>query len=120
MTTAPADDATAGLPLLAGWELLPASTPAQLGCFAVVYGLGYGATYTLVQSRAAQLFGTIDDFSRLQGFLVLWQYIGSFLGVVVTATLREAISFQQGEPTDPTVHPDIPAQGIPSTPRAGI
>jgi len=36
------------------------------------------------------------------------------------ATLREAISFQQGEPTDPTVHPDIPAQGIPSTPRAGI
>ena len=90
MPTAPADDATAGLPLLAGWELLPASTPAQLGCFAVVYGLGYGATYTLVQSRAAQLFGTIDDFSRLQGFLVLWQYIGSFLGVVVTATLREA------------------------------
>lgn len=35
------------------------------------------------------------------------------------ATLHEAISFQQGEPTDPTVHPDIPAQGIPSTPRAG-
>ena len=36
------------------------------------------------------------------------------------ATLREAISFQQGEPTDPPAHPGLAATGNPSTPRAGI
>jgi len=55
----------------------------------MVYGLGYGASFTLVQSRAARLFGRREGFARLQSFLVLCQYIGSFAGVTLTAQLRD-------------------------------
>ena len=71
-------------------QLAPASSRPQLLLFATLYGLGYGATYTLIQSKAARLFGRKPDFSRLQSFLVLWQYIGSFLGVTCSAALEDA------------------------------
>ena len=54
------------------------------------YGLGYGASFLLVQSRAARAYGHRDGFGRLQGALVCAQYVGSFLGITLTALLREA------------------------------
>lgn len=45
-------------------------------------------TFTLIQSRAAALYGGAPDFSTLQSGLAVAQYAGSFLGVVVTAQLR--------------------------------
>ena len=43
------------------------------------YGLGYGASFFLVQSRAARAYGRRNGFGRLQGALVCAQYVGSFL-----------------------------------------
>lgn len=58
----------------------------------MVYGLGYGGSFTLVQARAAQLYGRADGFALLQSGLAVAQYVGSFLGVLLTAQLREATS----------------------------
>ena len=69
-------------------HLVPASSRPQLLAFALLYGVGYGATYTLIQSKAARLYGREPDFPRLQSFLVLWQYIGSFLGVTCSAAIE--------------------------------
>ena len=66
------------------------SDEAQLAAFAVAYGLGYGASFALVQSHAAKAYGGREGFGRLQGALVLAQYVGSFLGITLTARLREA------------------------------
>ena len=71
-------------------ELVAAASHPQLVAFAVCYGLGYGAAFTIVQSRAAHLYGQSADFSTLQSALAVAQYLGSFLGVLVTAQLREA------------------------------
>ena len=79
-----ADDSGAG-----AWQLAPVSGSAQLAAFSVVYGLGYGASFSLVQSRAARHYGHREGFGRLQGALVCAQYVGSFLGITVTALLRE-------------------------------
>ena len=71
------------------WQLAPVSGSSQLLAFSVVYGLGYGASFSLVQSRAARHYGHREGFGRLQGALVCAQYVGSFLGITVTALLRE-------------------------------
>ena len=72
------------------WTLTPTTSAHQLAAFALVYGAGYGASFTLVQSRAAKLFGAREGFARLQSFLLVAQYLGSFLGVAVTGYLRDA------------------------------
>jgi MFS family permease len=73
-----------------GFELTPASEPTQLIAFVSTFGLGYGVAFTLVQSRAAQLYGGRSDFARLQSALAVPQYLGSFLGVLLTSSLRDA------------------------------
>jgi len=78
-------------------NLQAASTHLQLACFSVCFGLGYGCSFTLVQSRAAALYGQIDGFPKLQSSLAVAQYLGSFCGVLVTAQLRQATgSFVRG------------------------
>ena len=72
-----------------GW-LGPARGQAQLVAFVCTFGVGYGATFTLVQSRAAQIYGGRPDFPALQSCLAVGQYMGSFLGVVITSQLRAA------------------------------
>ena len=61
----------------------------QLLAFAILFGAGYGASFTLVQSRAAQLFGWHAEFAKLQSALAVAQYPGSFLGVKLTSSLRD-------------------------------
>ena len=69
----------------------PVQGHGQLLSFACTYGLGYGATFTLVQSRAAQLYGSRADFAVLQSVLATGQYLGSFLGIFITVQLRERL-----------------------------
>ena len=71
-------------------RLGPAQGHAQLVCFALTFGVGYGVAFTLVQSRAAQLYGHRGDFPRLQSALAVSQYLGSFVGVLLTSQLRDA------------------------------
>ncbi len=63
---------------------------APLNIFALLFGVGYGGTFTLVQSRAATLYGRRPGYSQIQSFVALAQYIGSFTGVLLTSQLREA------------------------------
>ena len=60
----------------------------QLFAFACTFGLGYGASFTLILTRAAQVHGHREDFASLQSCLAVGQYIGSFFGVLLTAQLR--------------------------------
>ena len=75
-----------------GLELTAARSHAQLAVFAVTFGLGYGGCFTLIQARAAQIYGARADFSKLQSCLAVCQYVGSFLGVTVTSQLRDQAS----------------------------
>ncbi|KAL1529313.1 hypothetical protein AB1Y20_000267 [Prymnesium parvum] len=75
----------------ARFSIHPAHNPFQLACFVIVYGTGYGATFTLVQSRAAQLYGSRHNFATLQSALAVGQYGGSFLGTLITSQLRNAL-----------------------------
>ena len=56
----------------------------QLMAFAVIYGLGFGGSYSVLSAKPAKMFGKMDDFSKLQGFFMLFQVIGGFLGTLVT------------------------------------
>uniref|UniRef100_A0A7S0IIC3 Major facilitator superfamily (MFS) profile domain-containing protein n=2 Tax=Calcidiscus leptoporus TaxID=127549 RepID=A0A7S0IIC3_9EUKA len=70
-------------------SLRPTTSRLQLGAFAVVYGVGYGACYCLIQVIAPWRYGGADGFVLLQSFLAVWQYVGSFAGILVSAVLRE-------------------------------
>eukprot|EP00913_Durusdinium_trenchii_P004790 g4450.t1 len=61
----------------------------QLLAFAMVYGMGFGGTYSLLSAKPAKLLGRMADFGKLQGFLMLFQVIGGFLGTLVTGKLRD-------------------------------
>lgn len=61
----------------------------QLLAFAIIYGLGFGGSYSLLSAKPAKLLGRMADFGKLQGFLMLFQVIGGFLGTLVTGKLRE-------------------------------
>ena len=65
------------------------TSETQLVALTATYGLGYGAAFALVQTHAAKTYGGREGFGRLQGALVLAQYIGGFGGVTLTALLRE-------------------------------
>ncbi|CAE7264602.1 unnamed protein product [Symbiodinium microadriaticum] len=68
----------------------------QLMAFAVIYGLGFGGSYSVLSAKPAKMFGKMDDFSKLQGFFMLFQVIGGFLGTLVTG-----ISFKSLLPVSP-------------------
>lgn len=61
--------------------------------FALVFGLGYGGSYALVQSKAALHFGHRRGFKSLQGFLFCWQMAGQISGELVTPELAHALSY---------------------------
>lgn len=62
---------------------------SQLLGFTVIYGLGFGGSYSLVSAKPAKILGRMEDFGKLQGFFMLFQVIGGFLGTLVTGKLRE-------------------------------
>ena len=84
----------ASRPLVASPPLLVASPPLVSGGealgFALIFGLGYGGCYALVQSKAALHFGHRRGFKPLQGFLFVWQMAGTPLYVKRKAHLDPA------------------------------
>merc|ERR1712039_1007326 len=42
---------------------------SQLLCFAVIYGLGYGCSFTATTAKPAMLLGSMPEFSKLQSFI---------------------------------------------------
>lgn len=76
------------------WHLsLRPSAGAEALAFAIVFGLGYGGTYALVQSKAAIHFGHRRGFKALQGFLFSWQMAGTVSGEVFTPELAHVCSY---------------------------
>jgi len=73
-----------------GWSLEPTTNHFQLLTFAVIYGLGYGASFTISNSMPAKLFGHERGYCKLQSFLAAVAYMGSFIGVFLTGQLRDA------------------------------
>ena len=70
-------------------RLAPIFRREALG-FALIFGLGYGGCYALVQSKAALHFGHRRGFKPLQGFLFVWQMAGTPLCVKRKAHLDPA------------------------------
>lgn len=68
--------------------LQPTSTRLQLLVFSVVYGLGFGASFGVTMARPAKMFGSLPDFGKLQGILMLFQTLGGVCGTLVTGKLR--------------------------------
>ncbi|CAJ1330840.1 unnamed protein product [Effrenium voratum] len=64
------------------------SNRVQLLAFAIIYGFGFGACYSMICAKPAKMFGRLSDFSKLQGFFMLFQVIGGFLGTLITGKLR--------------------------------
>merc|ERR1711971_785950 len=75
------------------WEITSGSLQLttkgfRLVLFAIVYGFAFGASYTLVSSLPAKMFGKKPEFSQLQAFFILFQVFGGFAGTLVTGKLR--------------------------------
>ena len=67
-----------------GWEML---------AFAIIFGIGYGGSYSLIQSRAALHFGHRRGFKAVQGFLSAGQYAGMTCGYLFPPLLAHAFSY---------------------------
>ena len=69
---------------------MPATVPrAQLMVFALVYGIGYGAVFTLTMSKPISAYGRIAGFAKMQGFIVMVQRLGMIAGVALIGSLHE-------------------------------
>ncbi|CAE7650658.1 ybfB [Symbiodinium sp. CCMP2456] len=66
------------------------SNHSQLLAFTIIYGLGFGASYAVLMAKPAKMFGQLAEFSKLQGFLMLFQVLGGFCGTLITGKLRSA------------------------------
>ena len=71
-------------------------TPSVSGetlTFAILFGIGYGGGYSLIQSRAALHFGHRRGFKTVQGFLSAGQYAGMTCGYFIPPLLAHAFSY---------------------------
>ncbi|CAE7210092.1 ybfB [Symbiodinium sp. CCMP2592] len=66
------------------------SNHSQLLAFTIIYGLGFGASYSVLLAKPAKMFGKMAEFSKLQAFLMLFQVLGGFCGTLITGKLRSA------------------------------
>jgi len=71
-------------------DVEPTTSHAQLVVFAMVYGLGYGTSFSIIQVKAAQLYGSKEGYVQLQSFLTAFQFGGGFVGTLATGMLRDA------------------------------
>jgi sugar phosphate permease len=84
------------LTLFAGCMLLFTSTaegleltrdPTQLRTFAIVFGLGFGGCFTLIQLVAVESFGR-RELGRILGVVVFVDTMGGMLGTLVAGQIR--------------------------------
>lgn len=59
----------------------------QLYTFAVVFGLGYGGTFSMIQLMVAECFGP-RELGRILGVVTLIDTFGAFAGITLTGYLR--------------------------------
>ncbi len=59
----------------------------QLGAFAVLFGLGYGGTFSMIQLMVAECFGP-RELGRILGIVTLIDTLGAFAGITITGYLR--------------------------------
>ena len=80
-----------GPALLISWTSTFSFTASrsQLQIFAVVYGLGYGSFFPVLQSCGPKLFGKLEGFARIQSALKLAEFCGAFVGVAGASILRD-------------------------------
>jgi len=62
---------------------------AQLTAFAIVFGLGFGGCFTLIQLVTVETFGQAA-LGKILGIVILIEGMGGFLGTVVTGRIRDA------------------------------
>jgi len=71
----------------AGVEL--ARNPAQLTAFAVIFGLGFGGSFTLIQLVAVESFGQLA-LGRILGVVIFVDTMGGALGTLLAGQMRTA------------------------------
>ena len=73
------------------------SNHSQLLAFTIIYGLGFGASYSVLLAKPAKMFGKMAEFSKLQAFLMLFQVLGGFCGTLITGSQTSlGLTFQPG------------------------
>jgi MFS family permease len=62
---------------------------SQLYVFAMLFGLGYGGTFSMIQLMVAECFGP-RELGRILGVVTLIDTMGAFAGISLTGFLRTA------------------------------
>jgi MFS family permease len=70
-----------------GLEL--ARNPAQLTAFAVIFGFGFGGSFTLIQLVAVESFGQLA-LGRILGVVIFIDTMGGALGTLLAGQMRTA------------------------------
>jgi len=66
-----------------------ARNPAQLTAFAVIFGLGFGGSFTLIQLVAVESFGQLA-LGRILGVVIFVDTMGGALGTLLAGQMRTA------------------------------
>ncbi len=66
-----------------------ARSPAQLTAFAVIFGLGFGGSFTLIQLVAVESFGQLA-LGRILGVVIFVDTMGGALGTLLAGQMRTA------------------------------
>ncbi len=66
-----------------------ARSPAQLTAFAVIFGLGFGGSFTLIQLVAVESFGQLA-LGRILGVVIFIDTMGGALGTLLAGQMRTA------------------------------
>lgn len=73
----------------AGPGLELARSPTQLTAFAVIFGLGFGGSFTLIQLVAVESFGQLA-LGRILGVVIFVDTMGGALGTLLAGQMRTA------------------------------
>jgi MFS family permease len=72
-----------------GLELGLARSPVQLTAFAVIFGLGFGGSFTLIQLVAVESFGQLA-LGRILGVVIFADTMGGAAGTLLAGQMRTA------------------------------
>ncbi|MGH9842851.1 MAG: MFS transporter [Blastocatellia bacterium] len=74
--------------MFAGTLILPKLTVASAFVFILLFGVGYGGTYALIQLLAISSFG-LRDAGKIMGTITFLETMGSGLGTILTGMLAK-------------------------------
>ncbi len=72
---------------VSGEEFRLTQSTNQLMLFTVVFGLGYGGCFTMIQLVAVESFGQ-RALGKILGFVICIDSVGGMLGTILTGQLR--------------------------------